>query len=174
MKRAITFSIYSLIIIFVGLIFYFGLKLNPKYSTQNLIGSKIPSFSTQTLRNSSTNFSQKDIKYGKYSLINIWASWCVTCKKEHKFLMELSKVSELDIYGINFKDKKENAIAFLNDLGNPYLITGLDNDGSLSINLGAYGVPESILIDKDKKILAKYIGPLNKNYYEEIINKVKN
>ena len=91
MKRSITFSIYFLVIIFFGLVFYFGLKLNTKYSTKNIIGFAIPSFSTETLKDSTVFFSNRDIPSGKYSLINIWASWCVTCRTEHKFLMELSK-----------------------------------------------------------------------------------
>ena len=173
MKRSIRFSIYSFIIVFVGIVFYFGLKLSPKYSTKNLIGFTIPIFSTETLNDSSIYFSNQNIKSGKYSLINIWASWCSTCRIEHKFLMKLSKVSTLDIYGVNFKDEKKNAISYLNEFGNPYLMTGLDYDGSLSINLGIYGVPESVLIDKNKKILAKYIGPLNKKYYREIIYKIQ-
>ena len=174
MKRTIIFLIYSLAITAMGLIFYFGLNLNPQYTTKSIIGVDVPNFSTQTLINSSTNLSNEDLQYGKYSLINIWASWCVTCKKEHKFLMKLSQATELDIYGINFKDKRENAISFLNELGNPFLITGIDNNGSLSINLGAYGIPESILIDKNKKIIAKYIGPINKGDYKEILSKIKN
>ena len=174
MKRIIIFSICFFTIIIIGGIFYFGLNLNPKYTTKNIIGNSVPNFSTQTLKDSGTNFSNENLQNGKYSLINIWASWCVTCKKEHKFLIKLSKISKLDVYGINFKDKKENAISFLNELGNPYLVTGLDNSGSISIHLGAYGVPESILIDKNKKIIAKYVGPINQSDYEEILNKIKN
>ena len=173
MKRAITFSIYSLIIIFVGLIFYFGLKLNPKYSTQNLIGSKIPSFSTQTLRNSSTNFSQKDIKYGKYSLINIWASWCVPCREEHNILMQLSDNPLIEIIGLNYRDNLINAKKFINKLGNPYSEILTDKDGTISIALGAYGIPVTYIIDKNQIILKQFVGALNDQSLKEIESLLK-
>ena len=87
--------------------------------------------------------------------------------------MDLSKVTGLNVYGINFKDNKKKAIHYLKNFGNPYTTIGVDNDGSLSINLGAYGVPESILIDKNKKIVSKYIGPLNEVHYKEILIEIQ-
>ena len=172
-RRNIIFAIFFLAIIFVATIFFNGLKLSSQYFAENLVGSKVPKFSTSILEDSNVYFTEKDIKKNKYSLINIWASWCASCRKEHKFLLKLTKIEGLDIYGINFKDKKNNAISFLDKYGNPYIFSGVDHDGSLSINLGSYGVPESILIDKNKNIIAQYVGPLNKKRYLEIINNIR-
>ena len=172
-KRYIFFLIFFLTIIFVAITFYLGLKSNPKYSTKNLTGNLIPNFTATTLMNDNISFSNEDINYNDYSLINIWASWCKSCKDEHNILMDLSKVTGLNVYGINFKDNKKKAIHYLKNFGNPYTTIGVDNDGSLSINLGAYGVPESILIDKNKKIVSKYIGPLNEVHYKEILIEIQ-
>tara|TARA_B100000686_G_C16719799_1_gene934238 strand:- start:3 stop:527 length:525 start_codon:yes stop_codon:yes gene_type:complete len=173
MKRKTIFVLCLLSIFFVAIIFYLSLKNDPKYSTKNLVNLSIPEFSTKTLMNPNKKFSNQDLSIGRYSIINIWASWCKPCRDEHPILMKLSQVSDLDVYGINFKDKSKNAIKFLNKLGNPYIITGIDKDGTLSINFGAYGVPETILIDKNNKILLKYIGPLNEGSYTEIIEKIR-
>ena len=117
------------------------------------------------------HFSKSEILLA--SVLVDGASWCKPCRDEHPILMRLSQIPDLDVYGINFKDKPKNAILFLNKMGNPYIISGIDRDGTLSINFGAYGVPETILIDKNNKILLKYIGPLNESHYKEIISKIK-
>lgn len=108
-----------------------------------------------------------------YSLINIWASWCLPCKEENKFLISLSYLENLQTIGINYKDKKKNAKSFLKNLGNPFAYNLVDMDGTSSINLGAYGVPETFLIDKNKKILLKIIGPINAGHLNEIKNIIK-
>ena len=103
----------------------------------------------------------------KLYLLNIWSSWCVPCRKEHPFLMELKKNDELKVIGMNYKDTKKNAKIFLKELGNPYEKIIFDSKGINAIEWGAYGVPESFLIN-DNKIIKKYIGPLNKVSVEEI------
>jgi len=172
-KRYIFFLIFFLTIIFVAITFYLGLKFNPKYSTKNLTGNLIPNFTATTLMNDNISFSNEDINYNDYSLINIWASWCKSCKDEHNILMDLSKVTGLNVYGINFKDNKKKAENFLRSLSNPYSYIGTDEDGRVSVNFGIYGIPESILINKDQIVLKKYIGPLNKKDYKEILKIIK-
>tara|TARA_B100000795_G_scaffold158902_1_gene119406 strand:+ start:420 stop:941 length:522 start_codon:yes stop_codon:yes gene_type:complete len=103
-----------------------------------------------------------------FYILNIWSSWCLPCRDEHKFLMQLSKNSSLMIVGLNYKDKSINAKKFLNELGNPYSTILLDTDGTISIELGAYGVPETFLINDEKKIIKKIIGPINKQLINEI------
>jgi len=112
--------------------------------------------------------SSKDIFVeNKFYLVNIWASWCVPCKDEHAFLMNLSKQKNIKIIGINYKDKNKNAINFLKELSSPYQTVLLDLDGTLAIEWGAYGVPETFLI-YNKKIIKKFIGPLNQDSLFEL------
>ena len=112
--------------------------------------------------------SSKDIFVeNKFYLVNIWASWCVPCKDEHAFLMNLSKQKNIKIIGINYKDKNKNAINFLKELSSPYQTVLLDMDGTLAIEWGAYGVPETFLI-YNKKIIKKFIGPLNQDSLFEL------
>ena len=173
MRKKIIFSINFFILIFVALVFYKGLKLDVKYSTKDLVGQTLINFSTTTLNNSSDKLSNIDIKSKKYSIINVWASWCSPCRLEHPIILRLSRHKELNIFGINYKDKKKNAIYYLNKFGNPYKKIGLDPAGFLSIDLGFFGVPETILINKDEKILLKFVGPLNENDYSKIVSKIK-
>jgi cytochrome c biogenesis protein CcmG/thiol:disulfide interchange protein DsbE len=108
----------------------------------------------------------------KFYLLNIWSSWCVPCKQEHPILMELMQNDNLKVIGLNYKDTKKNAINFLKELGNPYDNIIFDNKGTNAIEWGAYGVPESFLINNNK-IIKKYIGPLNKRSIEEIKSFIK-
>ena len=173
MKKKIIFSLFFLALLFVTIIFYNSLKIDNAFVPDQLIGKKLPNFLTASLFHSNEIISEKNITEGKYYLINIWASWCGPCREEHPVLMKLSKENSLRIIGINFKDQKNNAISFLNKFGNPYKSVGIDKDGSLSINIGAYGVPETILINKDKIIVLKFVGPLNLNNYDNILKVIK-
>ena len=104
----------------------------------------------------------------EFSLVNVWASWCVPCREENDLLKNLSSISSLQIIGINYKDRKKNSIKFLNEYGNPFKYNLVDEDGTESINLGAYGVPETFLINKNRKILIKIIGPINNDHVRQI------
>tara|TARA_E500000178_G_scaffold132656_2_gene132600 strand:+ start:1932 stop:2318 length:387 start_codon:yes stop_codon:yes gene_type:complete len=118
-------------------------------------------------------FTNDDFKKNSFTLINFWASWCAPCRIEHPQLMELSKENNIKILGVNFKDKKINALKFLKDLGDPYEYLTRDSNGKQSVNFGIYGIPESILIDNKLTIIKKFVGPLTKqdlNNIKEIIN----
>ncbi|MAJ23446.1 MAG: DsbE family thiol:disulfide interchange protein [Candidatus Pelagibacter sp.] len=173
MKRNILFLSLLGLLFFFGLIFYNGLYVEKKYSTKHLIGNELPNFNLISLKDSKVFLSNDDLKDNKFTLINFFASWCAPCRKEHPYLMKLSRINSLEIYGINFKDKKKQAQSFLKKNGNPYKKIGLDYDGSQSINLGAYAVPETILVNNLNKILLKYIGPINEDDYNEIINLIE-
>ena len=168
MKNNIKFFLilFSVIIIFV--IFLKGLELTNDYSNKN-INSKIDlDFSAKKLlKNEDVNIKDL-IDEQNLLIVNIWASWCVPCKDEHKYLMDLKKMN-INIFGINYKDDTKNAKEFLNLLGNPYSEIIVDKDGTKSIEFGAIGVPETILVDrKSKTIIKKYIGPINEKLIKEI------
>jgi len=161
-----------LIFVLIFIVFYQGLNKPNIYSPDNIIEKKIPSFSGKLFDQSKEINSREFFNEEKFYLINIWSSWCVPCREEHIFLMRLKNLDNLVIVGLNYKDKIENAKSFLDELKNPYDQIILDNNGTISIEWGAYGVPESFLI-YDKKIIKKVIGPLNEKIFFEIKDLIK-
>ena len=108
-----------------------------------------------------------------YYILNIWASWCAPCRKEHPQLMELSKNSSIKLIGLNYKDDPEKAKKFLKKLGNPFSIIIADQNGIVSIEFGGYGIPETFLINKDKKIIKTFIGNLSNESVRQINSIIK-
>ncbi len=153
---------------FIIIIFFLALSVEKKYSTEKLVGKKIDNFEIKHLYKEEV-FNQNNLTNEKYNLINIWASWCMPCKKEHPELMKLKNEETLNLIGVNFKDKKKNADNFLKEMGNPYDVSLVDLDGTKTIIFGVFGVPESILINKEKIVIKKFIGPLSNNDYKDII-----
>ena len=157
----------SIILIFILVVFYMSLNRSSNYDTENLTGIKINEIKLESFENNKY-LTNENLKTNKYTLINFWASWCSPCRVEHPFLMQLSKEKNLKILGVNFKDKRNNALNFLNNLGNPYHYLAKDDQGKQSVGFGIYGVPESILINKDFIVIKKFIGPLNLEDFNEI------
>ena len=143
-----TFLIIIFIIIFI--IFYKGLKNSNIYTPNLNIKKNIPSFNAKLLNTSNEIKSADIFKNDNFYLVNIWASWCVPCREEHPYLMELSRDKNVEIIGLNYKDDIQNANFFLNKFNNPYKSVILDTDGTVAIEWGAYGVPETFLIEKKK------------------------
>ncbi len=149
------------------LVFFQGLKNSNVYTPGITQEKKIPSFTAQ-LFESKKEINSNEIFVGdEFYLLNIWSSWCVPCRYEHEFLIQLNKEKNLKIVGLNYKDNIENAKNYLEEFENPYDILILDKSGLTAIEWGAYGVPETFLIYK-KKILKKIIGPLTKDTMYEI------
>ena len=168
MQKIIKISI-PLILFFIIGVFFIGLNRDVNYNTNSLIGKKISNINIEHFEDK-TFYKETDLKKNNYTLINFWASWCAPCRDEHPLLIRLSKEKNLKILGINFKDKKKQAETFLNDLGNPYHLLAKDVQGKHSVIFGVYGIPESILINKDLIILKKFVGPLS---YEDFISILK-
>ena len=167
MQNIIKISIFIIIIFIVG-IFFMGLNKDINYSTNFLTGKKISNVSLEYL-DGNKFYNEDDLKKNNYTLINFWASWCSPCRQEHPLLVQLSKEKNLKLLGVNFKDKKKQAEAFLNNLGNPYDFLTKDELGKSSVKFGVYGIPESILVNKDLMILKKFVGPLSTKDYDSII-----
>ena len=171
MKKKYLVTIYS-IAIFVFVVLYLSLNKNNVYTTQENIGKKISVIQLNYF-DKPGEFNTQEISNFNFTLLNFWASWCGPCRKEHKHLVELSRNSNLKIIGVNFKDDKKNAMEFLKEMGNPFFILTKDLEGKKSVNFGIYGIPETILINKDLKILKKYVGPLSDKDVREIQRIVK-
>ena len=148
-------------------IFFKGLKNSNIYTPNTNLEKRVPSFELKSFDDNSNIISEKIFKDNEYYFMNIWASWCIPCKEEHKFLMELKKNGKIKLIGFNYKDNFKNASNFLKDLGNPYDIIVSDKDGTGSIEWGAYGVPESFLVHQNK-IIKRFIGPINNKDLLEI------
>tara|TARA_X000001036_G_scaffold314919_1_gene293382 strand:+ start:683 stop:1198 length:516 start_codon:yes stop_codon:yes gene_type:complete len=167
MQKIIKISI-PIILIFIIAVLFIGLNKDTNYNTNSLIGKKISKINLKHY-NENKFYKVDDLKKNKYTLINFWASWCAPCRAEHSLLIELSKEKNLKLLGINFKDKKRQADVFLNELGNPYDFLTEDKMGKNAVNLGVYGIPESILVDKNLTILKKFVGPLSSKDFNSII-----
>ena len=164
--------IVSLLFITFFIIFFKGLKNSNIYVPNINYEKEIPSFTTQFFDTNIKINSDEIFKEDYYYLMNIWSSWCLPCREEHRFLMELNNENNLKIIGFNYKDNIKDAKKFLDELKNPYSKIFLDKDGLIAIEWGAYGVPESFLIH-NKKIIKKVIGPLNTNFVDEIKRLIK-
>ena len=156
--------------IFVPLVGFLavGLKLDPREVPSPLIGKPAPAFELPLLHQPDKRFVPGDMR-GKVWLLNVWASWCVSCRDEHPVLVELSKRALMPILGLNYKDKGEDAQRWLQQFGNPYDLSVVDADGRTGIDYGVYGVPETYLIDADGVIRYKQIGPLTPAVLEQKI-----
>jgi cytochrome c biogenesis protein CcmG/thiol:disulfide interchange protein DsbE len=151
-------------LIFAGLalVFWKGLSGDPSNLPSVLIGKPVPDFILPAIADSNIRgLTSADLKAGRVSVVNIWASWCGPCRLEHPILLELSKRTDIRLYGINNKDMAENAKRFLGTLGQPYAAIGADTNGRTTIDWGSYGVPETFIVDGKGIIRFKWIGPLS-------------
>lgn len=149
----------------IAVFLYRGLNLNPRYIPSPLVGKPAPEFSLPSLADPTIEVGTADMA-GKLSMMNVWGTWCVECRYEHAFLLELSRTTGIPIYGFNLKDERDAALDWLATLGNPYVTTGADEEGRVAIDWGIYGAPETFLIDRDGTILHKHISPLTAEVWE--------
>ncbi len=145
-------------LVLVGFLFV-GLSLKPREVPSPLIDKVAPAFTLPQLHAPTKQFSSEDMK-GQVWLLNVWASWCVSCRQEHPILMDLSKQNIVPILGLDYKDKSADGMAWLREHGNPYWLSIVDKEGRVGIDYGVYGVPETYVIDKQGVIRYKQIGPV--------------
>jgi len=149
---------FVIFIVLAGFL-YIGLNLDPREVPSPLVGKSAPAFVLPQLHAPAKQFSPDEMK-GKVWLLNVWASWCVSCGEEHPVLLELARQNIVPIYGMDYKDKREAALAVLELRGDPYVLNVSDTDGRTGIDYGVYGVPETYVIDKQGVIRYKQIGPV--------------
>ena len=163
-KYLIPFAIFAVLVGFLAA----GLGLNPREVPSPLINKPAPAFKLPTLDDPSQSLSAQDLR-GKVWILNVWASWCVACRIEHPLLVEYSRKAAVPIYGLNYKDKRDDAQRWLVNFGNPYTRSLMDTEGLVGIDFGVYGVPETFVIDKEGVIRFKQIGPLTPEVLREDI-----
>jgi len=163
-RYLIPFGIFVVLVVFLGI----GLGLNPREIPSPLIGKPAPAFELVRLQEPDKLFARKDM-LGKVWLLNVWASWCASCREEHPVLLDLAKSDAVPLYGLNYKDKRNDALAWLKQFGDPYKLSIVDSDGRVGIDYGVYGVPETFVIDKAGMIRYKQIGPVTPQALKEKI-----
>ena len=146
----------------------YGLTLNPSVVPSPLVGKPAPGFSLAKLDAPEQHFGVDDMR-GQVWLLNVWASWCVSCRAEHPYLVELARGSGVPVIGLNYKDEATAARNWLRDHGNPYVATVTDFDGRVGIEYGVYGTPETFLIDRDGVIRYKHVGPINADTVRKVL-----
>jgi len=173
MKKKTLLIIITIFVLFCFVVLLKGLSNSNTYIPNTKVGKQLLSFKAKKLFNNEEVISDELFFENKIYLLNIWASWCVPCRTEHHILMQLSNNPSVRIIGLNYKDDLINAKKFINQMGNPYSEIFIDNDGTISIELGAYGIPETFIIDKNKVILKKFVGPINDQSLKEIESLLK-
>ncbi|HYC35604.1 MAG TPA: DsbE family thiol:disulfide interchange protein [Usitatibacter sp.] len=156
--------------LFVALVAFFavGLTRDPREVPSPFIGKPAPAFTLAQLHEAQRAFTPADMK-GKVWLLNVWASWCVSCRVEHPLLVQLARSGVVPIVGLNYKDKREDGVAWLAKFGDPYVLSVHDLEGRVGIDYGVYGVPETFVIDKQGVIRYKQIGPVTAEALEKKI-----
>lgn len=158
------------LIVLAILIVVFIKGLDPRRNLNELpspfLDKQAPQFDLPNLEDFEQRVSNADYE-GEVAIVNFWATWCVGCRQEHAFLMELSRENSVPIYGIDWRDERDPALAWLRQLGNPYVASGFDADARAGIDWGVYGAPETFLIGKDGRVLHKHLGPLNRAIWEQ-------
>lgn len=154
-KFLIPLVLFIVLVVFLAV----GLNRDPHEVPSPLIGKPAPHFELPQLADPSKNFSPESMK-GKTWVLNVWASWCVACREEHPVLVELGKLNVAPIVGLDYKDKRDDALAMLARQGDPYVLSVSDANGRVGIDYGVYGVPETYVIDKEGIICFKHIGPI--------------
>ena len=147
------------------IVFSIGLTRDPSELPSTYLEKAAPGFDLPTLKDPNRRVSNADYA-GQAVLVNVWATWCVGCREEHDFLMDLAAAGEVPIYGINWRDRRPDALRWLDVYGDPYVASGFDEDGRVAVDWGVYGAPETFLISPDGIVLYKHLGPLSADIWE--------
>ncbi len=166
------FKLFIPLIVFavLAVLFWRGLSLDPTAMPSALIDEPVPSFNLPTVKDDGQVVSE-DIFKGQVSLLNVWATWCISCRVEHPYLNKLAKAG-VPIYGVNYKDDVVEARIWLKNLHDPYVLSVVDEDGRLGIDLGVFGAPETYLIDRKGLIRYKHVGVVDERVWSTILKPI--
>ncbi len=163
-KFLLPLVLFLVLVVFLAI----GLSRDPRAIPSPLVGKPAPAFALPTLTDPQRTFKSEEMR-GKVWLLNAWASWCAACQDEHPLLLQLSRSGLVPIYGLDYKDERPNALAWLEELGNPYTLNLSDTDGRVAIDYGIYGVPETFVIDRNGVIRYKHTGPITEEALQQKI-----
>ena len=161
-RKLIPLAVFLVMALFLGI----GLTLDPKKLPSPLIDKPLPVFSLPRLLEPARQLGSADLK-DDVVLLNVWASWCASCRIEHPWFVKASKQQLIPIYGLNYKDSRKEGTQWLQQLGNPYIASGFDESGDVGIELGVYGVPETFLIDRLGVVRYKHVGPVTEAVWQQ-------
>lgn len=164
MTRLIRF-IPLILFIALGIVLYRGLALNPNEMPSALVGKPLPTFALTTVADDAKLVTNADLQ-GNIMLLNVWATWCPTCRYEHPYLLDIAKNNQVKLYGINYKDDRDMAKKWLQQLGDPYQYSLFDDVGKLGLDLGVYGAPETFVIDAKGVIRKRFAGAIDANVWQ--------
>lgn len=162
MRYLIPLVLFLVLVVFLAI----GLTRDPSKLPSALLDKPAPTFRLPQLKDPAKTFSAEDMR-GKVWILNVWASWCIACREEHPYLDSYAKSGTVPIYGLNYKDEPEDALAWLGELGDPYVLSAVDHDGRVGIDYGVYGAPETYLIDKSGTIRHKHVGPVTPDVWNK-------
>ncbi len=154
-----------LLFLLLGVLLFRGLSLNPQDMPSALVGKPFPVFSLNALNNAEQKLTTASFKPG-IKLVNVWATWCPSCKYEHPFLVKISKDQRFALYGLNYKDERQPALRWLIDFEDPYQFSIFDQQGKLGLNLGVFGAPETFVVDHHNIIRKRFAGVLERNVWQ--------
>ena len=166
--RSLKFVVPFILFLVLAAFFAVGLQRDPREIPSPFIDKPAPAFKLEQLHDAAKPFAPEDMK-GRVWMLNVWASWCVSCRVEHPLLVEMSKRNIVPIVGLNYKDQREAGVQWLTRFGNPYVLSAYDLDGRVGIDYGVYGVPETFVIDKQGVVRYKQIGPITPEALEQKI-----
>ncbi len=153
--------------------FLIGLDRDPRLIPSPFIDKPAPTFTATYLLDETKTLTEADLK-GQVTLVNFWATWCPTCKGEHEVLMEVSRDQRFAIVGVDYKDVDSDAQSWLEQLGDPYQTVVVDRDGSIGINWGVYGTPETFVLDKNGIVRYKHVGAISWQAWTETLQPLVN